>query len=316
MSDLRIVGTGIQVVKDVKVGDLALEVVNGRVMVSSLQVAEHFGKRHKNVIQAIERLEIPEEFNRLNFQPVEYEDKKGEKRPAYLMTRDGFTLLVMGFTGPRAMEWKIKYIEAFNAMERMLREKVWEDVQERKQKESDERLERVIMSRVEHWVEEKLNKVLNEIRMRIDVSYASRVFKVEERILPVRTFIFRDKPIRGMIVGEEFGLCGKDIAQLMGWNPTYSLDEREYLLKRGLSAGGGVKKWRYSLMCLEYGRSCHKDLGFGDIVYVTMVGINELKHLNKDLYGFICQEIMPCLPEMWEIYRRVIRKNVSVLERK
>ena len=72
MSDLRNVGTGIQVVKDVKVGDLALEVVNGRVMVSSLQVAEHFEKRHKNVIQAIERLEIPENFRRLNFQPSEY----------------------------------------------------------------------------------------------------------------------------------------------------------------------------------------------------------------------------------------------------
>jgi Rha family phage regulatory protein len=73
-------------------------------MVSSVQVAKHFGKQHKNVIQAIERLEIPEEFSRLNFQPTSYEDVQGKKRPAYLMTRDGFTLLVMGFTGPKAME--------------------------------------------------------------------------------------------------------------------------------------------------------------------------------------------------------------------
>ena len=62
-------------------------------MVSSVQVAKHFGKQHKNVIRAIEQLEIPKEFNRLNFEPVEYEDKKGEKRPAYLMTRDGFLYL-------------------------------------------------------------------------------------------------------------------------------------------------------------------------------------------------------------------------------
>lgn len=90
---------------------------DGRVLVSSVDVAEHFEKRHKNVIQAIEKLKVDEEFNRLNFQPVEYKDEKGEMRPAYMMTRDGFTLLVMGFTGYKAMDWKVKYIKAFNAME-------------------------------------------------------------------------------------------------------------------------------------------------------------------------------------------------------
>jgi Rha family phage regulatory protein len=73
-------------------------------MVSSVQVAENFGKQHKDVLRAIKNLDVPEDFNRRNFAPVEYEDKKGEKRPAYLMTRDGFTLLVMGVTGPKAME--------------------------------------------------------------------------------------------------------------------------------------------------------------------------------------------------------------------
>ena len=82
-----------------------------------------FEKRHKNVIQSIEKLRVDEEFNRLNFQPVEYKDAKGEMRPAYLMTRDGFTLLVMGFTGYKAMEWKVKYIKAFNAMEAKLAER-------------------------------------------------------------------------------------------------------------------------------------------------------------------------------------------------
>ena len=96
---------------------------DGRVLVSSVDVAENFEKRHKNVIQSIEKLRVDEEFNRLNFQPVEYKDAKGEMRPAYLMTRDGFTLLVMGFTGYKAMEWKVKYIKAFNAMEAKLAER-------------------------------------------------------------------------------------------------------------------------------------------------------------------------------------------------
>ena len=114
MSDLRNVGTGIQVVKDVKVGDLALEVVNGRVMVSSLQVAEHFGKRHDNILRDIKRLEIPEDFRLLNFEESSYVNQQGKEQPMYLMTRDGFTLLVMGFTGPRAVKWKIRLIEGFN----------------------------------------------------------------------------------------------------------------------------------------------------------------------------------------------------------
>ncbi|MBI9110099.1 Rha family transcriptional regulator [Maridesulfovibrio ferrireducens] len=102
------------------VGFPTLVITNGRPVVSSLTVAEHFGKQHKNVLQSIERLEVPIHFTELNFQPSEYLDKTGRKLPAYNITRDGFTLLVMGFTGKKAMQWKIRYIEAFNAMEQEL----------------------------------------------------------------------------------------------------------------------------------------------------------------------------------------------------
>lgn len=98
---------------------------DGRVLVSSVDVAAHFERRHKNVIQAIEKLKVDEEYHRLNFQPMTYtaEIGKGAERDCkgYYMTRDGFTLLVMGFTGYKAMEWKIKYIKAFNAMEEKLK---------------------------------------------------------------------------------------------------------------------------------------------------------------------------------------------------
>ncbi|WP_457571838.1 Rha family transcriptional regulator, partial [Desulfovulcanus sp.] len=101
-----------------------VQLVDGRPMVSSLKVAGHFGKQHKDVLKAIKNLEIPEEFRERNFAPSEYEVETGigqsRKYPMYLMTRDGFTLLAMGFTGKKAMEWKIRYIEAFNAMEKRL----------------------------------------------------------------------------------------------------------------------------------------------------------------------------------------------------
>ena len=101
---------------------------DGKPVTTSRAVAEQFGKQHKNVIQAIEGLrttldetEDGRAFNRLNFQPVTLPDGKGEKRPAYLLTRDGFTLLAMGFTGAKAVQFKVAYINAFNRMERFIK---------------------------------------------------------------------------------------------------------------------------------------------------------------------------------------------------
>lgn len=90
-----------------------------RPAVRSLELAQHFGLKHKNILQDIKNLmaKVPESFNGLNFQPVTYRDEKGEERPCYLLTRDAFTLLVMGWNSARAIEWKLKYIQAFNALE-------------------------------------------------------------------------------------------------------------------------------------------------------------------------------------------------------
>lgn len=101
---------------------IVIEQRNGLLMASSREVAHNFGKLHKNVLQSIKNLECSPEFNRLNFQPVEYLDAKGEARTEYGMTRDGFTFLVMGFTGKEAAAWKERYIAAFNAMEARLRQ--------------------------------------------------------------------------------------------------------------------------------------------------------------------------------------------------
>lgn len=89
-----------------------------KALTSSRNVAEVFGKRHDNVLRDIEELiaQLDDDFNALNFEAVEYKDKKGEKRREYLLTKDGFTLLAMGFTGKRAIEFKLAYIHAFNRL--------------------------------------------------------------------------------------------------------------------------------------------------------------------------------------------------------
>lgn len=83
-------------------------------------VAQVFGKAHRDVLRAIRNLETPEEFNLRNFAQIEFKDDKGRTFPEYTMTRDGFMFLVMGFTGAKAVGVKLKFIEAFNAMEAKL----------------------------------------------------------------------------------------------------------------------------------------------------------------------------------------------------
>ncbi|EFC86925.1 phage regulatory protein, Rha family [Neisseria mucosa ATCC 25996] len=88
-----------------------------RLVTTSLEISNHFGKKHKDILRAIQHLECSKEFNERNFAPVGYTDAKGEQRPMYEITRDGFVFLCMGFTGSAAAQWKEKYIAAFNALE-------------------------------------------------------------------------------------------------------------------------------------------------------------------------------------------------------
>ena len=100
-----------------------VSMVNGTPTTSSQLVAETFGKRHDNVLRDIAKLceQLPEKFRLLNFEEANYLNSQGISRPMYLLTRDAFTLLAMGYTGKEAMAFKVKYIEAFNAMEEELK---------------------------------------------------------------------------------------------------------------------------------------------------------------------------------------------------
>jgi Rha family phage regulatory protein len=92
-------------------------------VVSSRAIAERFGKEHRNVTRDIEKLTAQNPAVKNMFKKGFYETERGRGYKEYLMNRDGFTLLAMGFTGKAALEWKLKYIEAFNRMEAFIRER-------------------------------------------------------------------------------------------------------------------------------------------------------------------------------------------------
>lgn len=104
--------------------DIILSTQNGEPVASSRQIAENFGKEHRNVMRDIENL-MSEGVLKNEQTPMFYKteythEQNGQTYPMYLMNRDGFSLLVMGFTGKAALEWKLKYIQAFNEMEKKL----------------------------------------------------------------------------------------------------------------------------------------------------------------------------------------------------
>ena len=100
-----------------------VSLANGRVTTSSLIVAQHFHKLHKDVLRSINNLECSEDFTQRNFAPSEYKDNSGKSNRCYIITKDGFMFLVMGFTGKEAALWKERFINAFNEMEAKLQEK-------------------------------------------------------------------------------------------------------------------------------------------------------------------------------------------------
>ncbi|HEF9856264.1 TPA: Rha family transcriptional regulator [Campylobacter coli] len=100
--------------------NVVFEVVGDEIFANSLQIAEVFEKDHSNVLKAIDKLPN-DEFKSSNFKYDSYFDKKSEQRRMINLTRDAFSLLVMGFTGEKAYKWKIEFIKAFNEMEKRLR---------------------------------------------------------------------------------------------------------------------------------------------------------------------------------------------------
>lgn len=98
-----------------------VKVKDGHAVTTSRKVAKAFGKNHFDVLRDIRNLGCSETFGQSNFALSSYQNKQGKEQPEYRMTKDGFVILAMGYTGERAMHFKELYIERFNEMERRLR---------------------------------------------------------------------------------------------------------------------------------------------------------------------------------------------------
>jgi Rha family phage regulatory protein len=104
--------------------------IEGRPMVSSLIIAEHFAMNHKDVLRTI-RIAIEDvsaEFGRRNFAPSSYFNSQNKEQPMYQLSKDGFAFVAMGFTGSKAARWKEAYIGQFNSMEQKLLENQMEAI--------------------------------------------------------------------------------------------------------------------------------------------------------------------------------------------
>lgn len=98
---------------------------DNQIFCDSLQVAETFNKRHTHILDTIAKLTEPknglsEKFTQRNFALSTYKDNSGKKNKMYLLTKDGFAIVVMGFTGKKALKFKEEYIKRFNQMEQFI----------------------------------------------------------------------------------------------------------------------------------------------------------------------------------------------------
>ncbi|MCD0493882.1 Rha family transcriptional regulator [Chromobacterium violaceum] len=104
-----------------------------KIVTDSRRVAKAFGKRHGDVLRAVDHLDCGADFSQRNFAPAAYTDEQGKRRREVHMTKDGFMFLVMGFTGKQAGRIKVAFIDAFNTMAEQLKRRdlgLWQQMQE------------------------------------------------------------------------------------------------------------------------------------------------------------------------------------------
>ncbi|WP_099157302.1 Rha family transcriptional regulator [Virgibacillus ndiopensis] len=156
-----------------------------QVVTDSLTVAEVFGKEHKHVKRDIRQLNCSEEFYGSNFGLINYQDVRGRTQEKYIISEQGFTLLVMGYSGMNAMQFKEQYINEFNHMHQQLRgTKILSDREQRMESmrltlETAEKQERMDtrLSDLEAKVEEQITLYHGEQR-RLQRAVGSKVYSL------------------------------------------------------------------------------------------------------------------------------------------
>ncbi|EHN8259643.1 Rha family transcriptional regulator [Campylobacter coli] len=186
--------------------EVNLNIKENKVFINSLDLAKVFNKNHKDVLETTKN-QPQNDFTESNFILSTYKDKKGELRPCYNLTRDGFSLLVMGFTGEKAYKWKVEFIKAFNEMEKRLKNIEAEQMQKLAFRQSLG-YKSQLKQQKEHY-ENKIKALKYDLEKKKELSFKRKLSK--EELLELRKILARDYGILCMkewemsLVAEKIG---------------------------------------------------------------------------------------------------------------
>ncbi|WP_199775448.1 phage regulatory protein/antirepressor Ant [Microbulbifer pacificus] len=174
---------------------------NDQVVTSSRNIARDFGKEHKNVIRDIRGLLKNEPAKDMFYETTYIHEKNNQEFVQYLMNRDGFTLLIMGFTGKKAMKFKMNYMKAFNQMEQQLKE-----LNKPSYMIDDP------IKRAEIWISEQKEKKELETKNRV---LEQRVSEYEPKITYLDEILKSTDSVAVSQVAEDYGMTGQEMNKLL-----------------------------------------------------------------------------------------------------
>ncbi|EKQ8175279.1 Rha family transcriptional regulator [Campylobacter coli] len=216
--------------------EVNLNIKENKVFINSLDLAKVFNKNHKDVLETTKN-QPQNDFTESNFILSTYKDKKGELRPCYNLTRDGFSLLVMGFTGEKAYKWKIEFIKAFNEMEKRLRNIEYEKHDKLAFRQSLG-YKSQLKQQKEHY-ENKIKALKYDLEKKKELSFKRKLSQKE--LLELRKILARDY---GMICIKEWEMSL--VAEKIGKDTVFEavLNKLEKELKYWQNYEEYEEKWR------------------------------------------------------------------------
>jgi len=178
----------------VLVEDFGVTALKGVPVVSSRKVAEVFNKNHQHVMEAIRNCGCSEEFGRSNFRQTTYKDSHGRKQPEYLLTKNGFAFVAMGFTGKKAAQFKEAYINRFEEMEQYIKNRAMARLESRDLTDAVQ----LLHAPPKHYHYSNEFDMIN----RIVLGMSSKQFRLQQGIL-------KDDPIRDHLTPQQIDAIQK-----------------------------------------------------------------------------------------------------------
>lgn len=217
---------------------------DNQAVTTSLKIAETFGKRHKHIIDLIRNLAAENSATKKMYVVSTYVNR-GKEYPMYYMGRDGFTLLVMGFTGKKALDFKLKYIDAFNKME--------DYIKKGDRLESTSNFKSAYIEMMRQQNENKAHQLRND-----DVHLMLKLADVAEKYSRDHMAMeFRNEAIKSMMALPAGGIreySATEIADIIGVKPLVIGKWANKLRIKGdhsLSYKSSADSWRYFPKALE-----------------------------------------------------------------